>query len=358
MSTGRGMWSRELVARPRRAILPGTEPFIHGLARLLAAVGSPEGEEISFVTDAEQGAKVETMLLRGILAESRGEIERALRTFVRAAELAPQHGPARLHLGRVLGLLGNYHEAEATLKAAIRLDPGAVEPRFVLADVLSRADRLTDAIAALRDAVQLQPARLVGHLRLAELLATAGRLDEACACLERAHARLPDQGLVLEKLAELRLRLGDLEGVVAALREQVRVQPGRERPYVNLAIFALASRDHETATRSVDALLERRPESWRGLYLRSMLNDLAEQDTRALSDMSAALRCAPPGWQPSADLAALTSRARARQRPPGVDSLRVRATRGQRYRDRRPGVAARAPRPGGRARGGSGYARP
>jgi tetratricopeptide (TPR) repeat protein len=138
----------------------------------------------------------------------------AIRSFLLAN---PDDANALLQMGRLLGSLARYSEAEEALFRAQRLF--ADESEYVVHRELGHLyrawGRLELALAAYQKVAQLCPDHASGHIHAGAVLATLGRFDEALASHERgtrcseghvdeAHHNL---GLVLraqERFAEAR----------------------------------------------------------------------------------------------------------------------------------------------------------
>jgi tetratricopeptide (TPR) repeat protein len=119
----------------------------------------------------------------------------ALRECERAVKLAPQHGPTRRRLGRMLAEQGELDGALAHADEAARLMPGSCLAHRLRAEVLLKLKKPTEALAAAEAALVALPedsevnARLAeGVLRqsLADVLIALKRQDEARSELEKA----------------------------------------------------------------------------------------------------------------------------------------------------------------------------
>ena len=225
--------------------------------------------------DHERAAKwrilSQTAQLRGILRASaealeRGDAPSAERLAASALRLDPREADALLALGRAQWRRGALAQAEASLRAALRVEAthaGAF--RALVALHAERGDRagLDRLIGALAPTQQRAFAKLIAGVRRDRLrddagqLAEAGRGDEAVAMLQRAIeldaadpwlryslARLhadrgaPERGRALltertrvarpdaEALHALALYESQLGDELAALRELERIEPG------------------------------------------------------------------------------------------------------------------------------------
>ena len=126
---------------------------------------------------------------------------------------------------RSLVFLADYHRraghieaAKATLKEAMKLDPGDGESQLLLVDVLRQVGQIDDAVQVLRDANKKEPNNPIYELTLADLL-----------CQDRSQRR-GDQALGGHAQAPCRQRRGRDGGTpepVGHLREPGRLRQGR-----------------------------------------------------------------------------------------------------------------------------------
>ena len=136
----------------------------------------------------------------GIHALYVGNDDEALFYGTRAVELSPNDAFLKLGLARILIPLGHLAEAEAQVRAAIRINPFFPIYYFgVLANALEMQGKCEEAIQLLRTALARDNNYFAGHLRLASLLGLAGNLDEARSHAEQALRISPRIGSALLK---------------------------------------------------------------------------------------------------------------------------------------------------------------
>lgn len=93
-----------------------------------------------------------------------------------AGELSPE---IRYNLGNVRCQLGEYAEAVAQFREAVRFDPGLVEAWSNLGIALSELGQWDESIAAFRQALRIAPMYADAHYNLAETLAQQGKIADA-----------------------------------------------------------------------------------------------------------------------------------------------------------------------------------
>lgn len=127
---------------------------------------------------------------RALAYREAGDLTRALRDAVRAAELAPRSALVRYNLGVVQGASGAPALAEESFLAATRLDPpGRAAAAGDLAQMWIAGGRAAEAIPLLREALEGSPAHAVCWNNLVVGLHQLGRREQARAALEKAQAR-------------------------------------------------------------------------------------------------------------------------------------------------------------------------
>ena len=119
------------------------------------------------------------------------DLKRAETLYRRAVAGDSQSGEARLRLGRALEKQGHYREAEAPLRAVLRIGESDYLDYFAhlfLGRLSERAGSVGEAIDHYRAATRLLPHWQVGYIALAHALRVSGGRDEAHATVARAVA--------------------------------------------------------------------------------------------------------------------------------------------------------------------------
>jgi tetratricopeptide (TPR) repeat protein len=133
---------------------------------------------------APPSSDVTTLLQSGIDAENRHDLDQAIATFRKAADLDPSSGVAFLRLGDAYMQKGDYVAAIAPLKRAAELNPDSLAVHQLLGYALLAAGYASEAIPHLK---MIQD---YGALGIAQL--QADQPGEAVANLQIALAKAPD----------------------------------------------------------------------------------------------------------------------------------------------------------------------
>jgi tetratricopeptide (TPR) repeat protein len=161
-----------VVAAPPRPVSEGPR-VIAGSAYLGAII--PESADLHNV-------------LGSALAAS-GNFEEAIAEFREALRLDPDSATAHWNLGRALT---SPEEAVDHLRRSLQLDPGNGQARYLLATTLLESRQYEDAADQFRAALRLMPNSVEAHNNLGVALASQGKLDEAIDQFQQALTIQPE----------------------------------------------------------------------------------------------------------------------------------------------------------------------
>jgi tetratricopeptide (TPR) repeat protein len=150
----------------------------------------------------------------------------SLRQFREVSRIDPQFAPAHYFQGNCLAAAGNYDQAEAAYRKALRLRPEDPTYLFALGKVLQLAgpERLNDSIGLLEQSVKLDRTYIPSLLYLGLGYEKAGQYDRARVLLEEVATRQPDQIEPHAALARIyyRLKMQERGDASAALVRKLR----------------------------------------------------------------------------------------------------------------------------------------
>ncbi len=224
--------------------------------------------------------------------ESDGDIEAAVASFTRAAELDPTASDIWAELA---GLYARRSEAESAIEAAstaLDLEPDNVEAHRILGLVYAaRAgardggdaadlDRAIEHLELARTPVSPDPAL---YLTLGRLYLTKENADKAIEILAEVIDAEPQFADAVALLAEAHEAKGDWEAATAVYERAVLVDPGRARYRRQLATALLNADQPERALEVLRDLVQIRPDDAAGWYalsdLELQLRNAAEAET-------------------------------------------------------------------------------
>ncbi len=149
-----------LESRPSNLCLrPTASPRLRGLripyalvtSLLMTCFGSFSTPAQDLLESAEQHYN------SGLASHKKGDFQNALAEFREAVRLNPNDVEARVHIGVVLMDENEVDDAIKQLHAAIQLDPDHAVGHLNLGLALMRKDDLENAIAEFRKAIQIRP---------------------------------------------------------------------------------------------------------------------------------------------------------------------------------------------------------
>jgi len=163
---------------------------------------------------------------RGEAYTARNELEAALKTFQKAAEVLPEDPRVLQSLGNAHANLGNLERAVAMFRRSVAADPESPVALERLALALSSSGRLDEGLAIYRQAIELNPYEPRTYFSLGRALARAGDVDGALEAFQRTIALEPGMSAAHFALAtayRAQDRLGD---AIAALERGLEFDPG------------------------------------------------------------------------------------------------------------------------------------
>ncbi|MEY4416287.1 MAG: hypothetical protein RIQ53_3580 [Pseudomonadota bacterium] len=209
---------------------------------------------------AKQPGAPQPPMLRGRLAELRGEAAAARAAYGMALARDPRHFPAVLALARMDVRERHPDTAAQRFDAWLQREPGHVPALLALADLLARQGGQTERITQLlSSAVRAAPRQadvsrqvVAHHLRHAQP-------RQAVSAARAGLAALPGHPALLEALGQAALAAGDPEQAAGAYKQLIAAQPRAPEPHVALARIQLARKDHGAAIANLQRAVSLRP---------------------------------------------------------------------------------------------------
>ena len=130
--------------------------------------------------------------LLGMIAQSEGHPEEAIRLYRRAIEINARPAEAYTNLASVLLDLGRVDEARGALEAALHADPTLPVAHVNLGNILVQAGNIAGALREYQRAIQFDPSYPLAHRNLGRLYLLQGRPELAEAEFRAALSLEPD----------------------------------------------------------------------------------------------------------------------------------------------------------------------
>jgi len=200
-----------------------------------------------------------------------GDLNQAQRAFELAAGLNPRSPAAQEHLGRVLGMRGNYADAEKAYEAALAIAPDYAPALSGLAGILEKEGKTKQAnvridrqIAAQPRAFQLYVAKaefciaqkdwtcaehsyqqtlavnsyyVNGYLALAHIYAATNRPQGMIQAYEAARTKFPEYLPTYLLLAQVYEYVGNVDRARQTYQDALKVDPNSYQSMSNLALL-------------------------------------------------------------------------------------------------------------------------
>lgn len=192
-------------------LMPRDLEAIMGLVRVWLAQSRYHDAEIFLAHQLEAlGDPPELYVALGIVYREAQQREEALRAFERAIAHKPDYAQAHFYLAAQLDQLGRRHEAMATLRHTLQLDPHHSDAMNYLGYLdAEEGQDLPEARSLIEQALALDPDNGAYLDSLGWVYYKMGKLEEAARTLERAAERLDTDPTVFEHLGEVYLKRRD-----------------------------------------------------------------------------------------------------------------------------------------------------
>lgn len=228
-----------------RAALAGDPTLAEAAARLAPLLTSrrASGEAIALLSPfaADRAADLRLLTAYGEALKAAGLLGEAAGAYLRAAETAPDNGPAWHNLAGVLGDAHRFSESEAACRRALATGLEAPETWLVLGRSLTGLGRFDEAEAAFRESLRRRPGYGDAHTDLAQLIwMRTEDLAQASAQLDIMLKTSPlDAGLTVAKakLVEYAVGPGEAYDALADAFEQLSGDPQAQVTAALLAVW-------------------------------------------------------------------------------------------------------------------------
>jgi Flp pilus assembly protein TadD len=218
-------------------------------------IASPAISPLASDPDAERNQQRGCRLIR------EGEFTEAEAAFREAIRLDPKYADAHGNLGVAFAHQRKLPEAEAAFRLAIRLDPVNVTMYVNLATCLTQQGRPAEADEWSRQAIQLNPALAEPHRLLGSALETRRKYEPAEAAYREAARLEPRHADGRFRLGRVLARRGTHKEAETELREAVRLKPDLTPAWAALAQLLTDTDRHADAIEAARTAVRLDPKS-------------------------------------------------------------------------------------------------
>jgi predicted Zn-dependent protease len=233
---------RSLASKPSR--LAGTK-FLATVQVKLGKLDDAErtiGPVLEHVPDDEEALRI-----AGMIAERRGDRERALELYRKSLALAPDRVATLQALGEVLLGLGRTAEAEEVARRIVERTPNDPAAHVFLGSLVGGRGDAAEAERLFREAVRLDPDSALALRWLGTALAKRGETKEGETHLRRALEIDASDAETWSTLATVVAQRGDAAGAVPLALRAVELLPGHPAPRLQAATLLLETGRREEA---------------------------------------------------------------------------------------------------------------
>ncbi|MDP3276239.1 MAG: tetratricopeptide repeat protein [Deltaproteobacteria bacterium] len=240
------------------------------------------------------------LLERGIILETRGDVQGAVAIFRTALAREPQSAELAVHLGAALLAAGAFAEAEQQVSPVIDRNPNMAEAYFVLGRARLSQNNLPDAVRLLERSTELDATRADFRAFAGEANLLRGQLARALEHATQATEIDPTYPRGFWLLGEVNVRQQRGQDALIAARRALELDPGFADAMVTYAeadaLLGQPAAAIELYRRAM--ALAPRPE-WRVRYGRLLAD--AGRDRDAMDEFDRAAQIgdnlpAPPAW--------------------------------------------------------------
>ena len=184
-----------------------------------------------------------------------GRVDDAIKTALKAIELAPDYGVARYNLGNLYAAQRRFDLAQTNFQEALRLYPNYAEAYSNLGQLIAERGDLETGIQYFRKAIELNPLLSRAHLNLGVALAKQDRIAEAIRPLEEAVELAPESAEARNYLGSLYAAQGRYNEAAVSFQDALRIQPDYAQAHQGLAQLLLLQGNKEEARRHYEEAL-------------------------------------------------------------------------------------------------------
>jgi tetratricopeptide (TPR) repeat protein len=251
-----------LEALVQRAVV--TTAGLQTLARLQEEQGRFKEARESLDKDLQLEGPTSPVLIRlGKLAYQSRDLEGALGYLAHARDLEPRNAAIHFFFGIVCIELKLPPEARASLKEAVRLEPGNVYYNYALAAVLLQEKKAEEAIPLFRKFRDARPDDPRGNFALGVAYFDAYQLDVARKELQSAAAHVETRAGANLYLGRLALRDDNLAEAADRLGKAATANPSSPEAYAELALVHIRRKEFALAQANLDRALKIAPDHYR-----------------------------------------------------------------------------------------------
>jgi tetratricopeptide (TPR) repeat protein len=199
--------------------------------------GRTKRYEVSHYTPTSTAnSRAEEHINRGRAHQDQGRLDKAIREYKAAVQMAPNLALARSYLGWAYQQQGRWDEAIEEYDAVLRLEPGNIWAHRQLGWAHGDGGRIDRSVQAFQSALQINSNDAESHFGLGWAFGAQGRLDLAIRENQIALRINPNMDGAHVNLGWAYARQGRLDKANAEYQAAVRINPSNELAHCNLGV--------------------------------------------------------------------------------------------------------------------------
>lgn len=191
---------------------------------------------------------------RAVLA---GDLDKALSEYKGALADDPDLTDARADYAVILGMKGQWTDAELELRKAIAMKPDDALYYTNYARVLDKLGRVDDCKKALEKAYLINPKDRVVLLALADKSIASADREMAMRLMDQALVLYPDVAQVQDRMCFLLSPEGRVDEAIKHAKEAIRLDPDLAAAHLKLGALLLTKNDYDTAIAEYQSVLNK-----------------------------------------------------------------------------------------------------
>lgn len=183
--------------------------------------------------------EAEQLCNMGLALQNRGQIDEALKCYIKSIELNPQNADPYTNLGSILQEKEQISEAIKNYEKALQLMPENAAANYNLGSALHKTGQLDKAIPFYKKALQINPNNARAFNNLGTIFQETGKIGEALDCYRRAVSIQPDYINAISNLGSCLKEKGQIEKAIASFKEVIKLNPEHIEAHYNMSIALL-----------------------------------------------------------------------------------------------------------------------
>ena len=163
-------------------------------------------------------------------------------------------GSSLFNLGLAYGNAGQYEEAIASYKEALRIKPDDADAHYNLGVTYGESGQYEEAIASYKEVLRIKPDDADAHYNLGYVYRELGQYEEAIASFKKSIRIKPDDADAHYNLGVAYDESGQYEEAIASYKEALRIKPDYANAHFFLVLAYVNAGQYEEAIASYSGI--------------------------------------------------------------------------------------------------------